>query len=311
MDLQKKFAEEEGKTRVQQAVRAEWMLGLLLIPTLLAGVAVLWVIRKLDEKLRSTVQGLKSGSEQVTSAASEVASSSQTLAHDASEQAARIQETSATSEQINALARQNASGALSAAQRMGEMKTLMTTSDVDMAQATSAMEDIGQASRQIAKVLQVIEKIAFQTNILALNAAVEAARAGEAGLGFAVVAEEVRSLAQRCADAAQDTNQLIEQSQVTSKTGYDRVKQVAAGTRKMWVMLDEVRGVIDQVSVGSQEQGKGIEQISKTITQMESSTQRGAATAEESAAAAEELTAQAQVVREVANQLSAMVGAQL
>jgi methyl-accepting chemotaxis protein/methyl-accepting chemotaxis protein-1 (serine sensor receptor) len=154
----------------------------------------------------------------------------------------------------------------------------------------------------------VIDEIAFQTNILALNAAVEAARAGEAGMGFAVVADEVRNLAQRCAQAAKDTAALIEESIVKSNDGKNKVDQVAVAIRAITEESAKVKTLVDEVSLGSQEQTRGIEQVAKALTQMEQVTQQSAANAEESAAAAEELTAQASTLMEVVHQLSSMVG---
>jgi methyl-accepting chemotaxis protein/methyl-accepting chemotaxis protein-1 (serine sensor receptor) len=160
----------------------------------------------------------------------------------------------------------------------------------------------------VAKIIKVIDEIAFQTNILALNAAVEAARAGEAGMGFAVVADEVRNLAQRCAQAAKDTAALIEESIVKSNDGKTKVDQVAVAIRAITEDSAKVKTLVDEVSLGSQEQTRGIEQVAKALTQMEQVTQQSAANAEESAAAAEELTAQASTLMEVVHQLSSMVG---
>jgi methyl-accepting chemotaxis protein/methyl-accepting chemotaxis protein-1 (serine sensor receptor) len=160
----------------------------------------------------------------------------------------------------------------------------------------------------VAKIIKVLDEIAFQTNILALNAAVEAARAGEAGMGFAVVADEVRNLAQRCAQAAKDTAALIEESIVKSNDGKTKVDQVAVAIRAITEESAKVKTLVDEVSLGSQEQTRGIEQVAKALTQMEQVTQQSAAHAEESAAAAEELTAQASTLMEVVHQLSAMVG---
>ena len=158
----------------------------------------------------------------------------------------------------------------------------------------ASMASIQESSQQVAKIIKTIDEIAFQTNILALNAAVEAARAGEAGMGFAVVADEVRNLAQRSAQAAQDTAALIEASIAKAGEGNAKVEQVAAAIAGITDERDKVKGLVDEVSVGQPQQAQGIDQVSQAIAQMEKVTQTTAATAEESAAASEELNAQAE-----------------
>jgi methyl-accepting chemotaxis protein len=305
---ERESAKSVGEEAARSVLAANWILCLMLIPTVIAGGFVLFVIRNLDAQLRQSIGELTGGSEQVASAASQISSSSQMLAKETSRQAAMIEETSASSEEINSMARRNAEHSKTAAVQMTELKQLMESGSREMETATQAMDDISQSSDKISRIIQVIEKIAFQTNILALNAAVEAARAGEAGKGFAVVADEVRNLAQQCAQAAQDTGVLIEQSQQTSKAGHLRVQKVAEETQKMSRVLDSMKELVDEINGGSQEQGRGIEQIGRAITQMEQGTQKSAANAEESAAAAEQLTAQSNILRDVAEQLGTMVG---
>jgi methyl-accepting chemotaxis protein/methyl-accepting chemotaxis protein-1 (serine sensor receptor) len=170
------------------------------------------------------------------------------------------------------------------------------------------MDEISASSDKIAKIIKVIDDIAFQTNILALNAAVEAARAGEAGMGFAVVADEVRSLAQRCAVAAKDTAGLIDESVRNSSSGQTKVNEIVQVMQAIADDSKRVRVLVDEVNLGSQEQARGIEQIGKAMSQMEHVTQSTAAIAEESASAAEELNAQSQALMSVVDRLSAMLG---
>src|SRR5207244_57671 len=158
-----------------------------------------------------------------------------------------------------------------------------------VAEMTTTMQEIGASSGKISKIIRVIDEIAFQTNILALNAAVEAARAGEAGMGFAVVADEVRNLAQRSAQAAKDTADLIEASIGKAQDGNHKVEQVAASISGITGSITSVKGLVDEDSVASRQQAQGIDQVSQAIAQMEKVTQTTAATAEESAAASEEL----------------------
>jgi len=168
----------------------------------------------------------------------------------------------------------------------------------------AAMDDINDSSGKIAKIIKIIDEIAFQTNILALNAAVEAARAGEAGMGFAVVADEVRSLAQRSAQAAKDTALLIEDSVSKSVAGKTKLSGVATSIERISVEFTSIGTLVDEVSHGSKEQSIGIEQISRALSQMEKVTQTTAASAQQTASAAEELNAQSVSMKERLNEMT-------
>jgi methyl-accepting chemotaxis protein len=304
---QSRMAQATGNT-VGQVFRGHSVMMVLMLLCTAVGAVVVWIIKHLDRQLRQSITELSEGAEQVASAASQVSSSSQSLARDTSEQAAMIEETSASSEEINSMAKRSSENSRSAADLVTALQHGMNETNLALADTVKAMDAIAESSDKIAAIISVIDKIAFQTNILALNAAVEAARAGEAGMGFAVVADEVRNLAQRCAQAAQDTSALIEQSIHSSNNGKTKVKQVADAGRQVTEDFAEVKTLVDEINVGSQEQGRGVDQISRAITQMEQSTQKSAANAEESAAAAEELTAQSETLQEIAERLSRMIG---
>ena len=291
-----------------QVALGRWTTISMVVLSLLVALIIVFVVRQINASLRRAIGELSEGAGQVASAAGQISSSSQSLAQGASEQAASLEETSASSEEINSMARKNAENSQAANGLVTQSQQKFNETNHSLETMVVAMSDIKASSDKVSKIIKVIDEIAFQTNILALNAAVEAARAGEAGMGFAVVADEVRNLAQRCAQAAKDTASLIEESIAKSNDGKTKVDQVAVAIRAITEESAKVKTLVDEVSLGSLEQTRGIEQVAKALTQMEQVTQQSAANAEESAAAAEELTAQASTLMEVVHQLSSMVG---
>jgi len=191
---------------------------------------------------------------------------------------------------------------------MEEARNIVATVSEGIRNTQGAMLAINSSSDNIAKIIKVIDEVAFQTNILALNAAVEAARAGEAGMGFAVVADEVRNLAQRSASAAKEIGGLIEEAVQKSKAGRLKVDEVSKAMEANVAIAARIGREIDEVSVASQQQTRGLEQITTAIAQIEQVTHTTAANAEESAAAAEQLNAQSEALRSIAEHLNAMVG---
>jgi methyl-accepting chemotaxis protein/methyl-accepting chemotaxis protein-1 (serine sensor receptor) len=289
--------------RIQGAVVALLLLGLGV------GGGVLWIVTRANGSLTALAVRLAESAELVAGAASQVSSASQSVAQGATEQAASLEETSASTEEIASIGRKNADHAVQVAGLMQQSETGAGEVNQTLDRMVEKMKEIDSSSNKIARIIKVIDEIAFQTNILALNAAVEAARAGESGLGFAVVADEVRNLAQRCAQAAKDTAALIEESIETSRDGNARLDRMAGAVRAMTESSSEVKALVDRVSVGSQEQARGMEQIQRAVVQMEQVTQKNAAGAEESASAGTELTSHAETLRTLVEEMREMVGA--
>ena len=280
----------------------------LLLISLGVGAGVLWLVRHAGAALKDLAARMSDSAERVSGAASLVSGSSQSLSAGASQQAASLEETSASTEEIASITRKNADHALQVAGLMQKSADGAVAVNQSLDRMVEQMNEIGNSSNKIARIIKVIDEIAFQTNILALNAAVEAARAGEAGLGFAVVADEVRNLAQRCAQAARDTAGLIEDSIATSRDGNARLDQMAGDVRAMTESATQVKSLVDEVNMGSQEQARGMDQISRAVMQMEQVTQRTAASAEESASAGADLNSHANALRTLVHEMREMVG---
>ena len=272
-----------------------------------SGTAVL-ITRSITRPVNHAIAGLTEGSEQVAAAAGQVSSASQSLAEGATEQAAGLQETSSSLEEMASMTRQNADNAQQANALSGEARQSADQGTEAMAQMNAAIQDIQKSSDETAKIIKVIDDIAFQTNLLALNAAVEAARAGEAGKGFAVVAEEVRNLAMRSAEAAKDTSNMIEESVKNAKNGVDIAGNVTEVLVRIVESIGKTTDLVSEIAAASQEQSQGIEQVNTAIAQMDKVTQQNAANAEESASASEQLSAQAEAMNDIVGQLVTIVG---
>jgi methyl-accepting chemotaxis protein len=205
------------------------------------------------------------------------------------------------------MTKQNADNAKQANILAGEASASADKGANAMESMASAIQEIKHSSDETAKIIKVIDEIAFQTNLLALNAAVEAARAGEAGKGFAVVAEEVRNLAQRSAEAAKNTSSLIEGSQKNADNGVRATEEFMVILKGITSSVKKVTDLIGEVSAASSEQAQGIDQVNAAVSQMDQVTQQNAASAEESASASEELAAQAQQLQSIVSELTVIV----
>jgi len=273
----------------------------------LAGGVSAMVVRSITRTLRQTASELSESAAQVASASAQVSSASQSLAQATSENAAAIEETSASVEQSASMTRRNAENSRASAELVTVVVQQMVAANESLDRMLEGMNGIRSSSGKVSKIIKAIDEIAFQTNILALNASVEAARAGEAGQGFTVVADEVRNLARRSAEAARETAALIEESVALSNRGGVQVQQVADAIRAIAESAAKVRTLVDDVRSGSEEQTRGIEQIARAMTQMDGATQQTAAVSEESAAAGQELNAQAGALENSLSRLRTMI----
>jgi methyl-accepting chemotaxis protein len=300
----------ELATTVQASVSQRWisLVAFLVALTVSGTIATLTVRNAIVKPIRKAISELTDTARQVTGASGDVAEASQSLSEGAAEQAASLEETSASMEEMASMTRKNAENAKSVAALMSDVDKRVRSSNDSLGDMVAAMGSIQESSRQVAKIIKTIDDIAFQTNILALNAAVEAARAGDAGMGFAVVAEEVRNLAQRSALAAKDTARLIEASIEKARDGNERVEQVAASISAITGSIVSMKSLVDDVSSASHQQAQGIDQVSQSVAQMEQVTQRTAATAEQSAGAGEELRAQAEASMGAIRRLERLIG---
>jgi methyl-accepting chemotaxis protein len=270
-----------------------------------------WValsLASLNRDIRRMGVAIESGAGEVNMASTQLSQSSQTLAQGSSQQAASLEETSASLEEMSAMTRHSAESAGRAKEIASQARGAADTGAAKIEQMKRAMDEIKTSSDDISKIIRTIDEIDFQTNILALNAAVEAARAGEAGAGFAVVAEEVRGLAQRAADAARETAGKIEGSVSRSQHGVAISHDVARSLEDIVRKARELDTLVAEIAQSAGQQSQGITQINTAVAQMDRVTQTNAGSAEECASAAEELNAQSGMLQSTAAELLALVG---
>ncbi|MCD4650468.1 MAG: hypothetical protein K8S56_01575, partial [Candidatus Cloacimonetes bacterium] len=249
-------------------------------------------VNNATDNLEDALTQVNTSVDQISGASGEIASGSQALAEGTSEQAASLEEVAASLEEMNSLTLNNAENAKQGSTLSQESLANVKMGNEAMGRMSTAMEAISKSTEQTGRIIKTIDEIAFQTNLLALNAAVEAAHAGEAGKGFAVVAEEVKNLALRSAEAAKNTNELIEGSLRNSNAGATIVTEVLKSFTEINSSFDKVNSIVQEIAAASDEQSQGIKQVNMAMEELNKLTQHSAANAEESAAAAEELSSQ-------------------
>lgn len=287
---------------------ASWVMIIGLIIAAVVGVALAFFITAaITKPVNTIIDGLTDSADQVSSASGQISSSSQSLAEGSTEQASSLEETSSALEQVSGQVRQNADNANQASSLARDTRDAAEKGAQTMADMIGAMKAINKSSEEIAKIIKVIEEIAFQTNLLALNAAVEAARAGEHGKGFAVVAEEVRNLAQRSATAAKDTAALIEDAVKRASEGSEMANKSGAALNGIVESVKKVTDLVAEIAAASGEQAQGVDQVNTAVSQMDKVTQQNAAAAEETAASSEELNAQADRLKDMVGELVGLV----
>ena len=255
-------------------------------------------INKMSESLLATMQRIVQASEQVAASAGEISNASGALSQGSTEQASSIEELSASITEVASQTRQNADNATSANGISQKAHNSAELGSRQMSEMVEAMNEINTASANIAKIIKVIDDIAFQTNILALNAAVEAARAGQHGKGFAVVAEEVRNLAARSAEAARETTQYIESTLAKVDSGSKIAHETEASLQEIVGAINQTAALVADIANASNEQASGIAQINQGIDQVSVVVQNNSATAEETASTSELLSEQAKLLHE-------------
>ncbi|NEG57256.1 methyl-accepting chemotaxis protein [Pantoea agglomerans] len=255
------------------------------------------LLSAMQDSLREAVSAIRSGTENISRGAAEISAGNNDLSSRTEEQAAALEQTAASMEQLTATVKFNADNARQASLLAETATTTAQRGGQLVSEVVSTMDGISGSSKKIAEITNVINGIAFQTNILALNAAVEAARAGEQGRGFAVVASEVRNLAQRSANAAKEIATLIEDSVQRVGKGAELVSTTGGTMNNILKSVQDVDAIMKQIASASEEQSKGISQVGAAVTEMDSVTQQNASLVEEVSAAASALALQTEALQ--------------
>ncbi len=300
----------KSSARIQSANQAKFFT-LLIVAVGIASLTLafsFWIARATRTSLRKTVFSLTTGVDEVAAASGQVSQASLAMASAASEQSTSLTHTSGILANITEITENNGQLAADANSITAEARTMVDESLLEMRTLQNAMDEIRTSSDEISAIIKTIDEIAFQTNILALNAAVEAARAGEAGAGFAVVADEVRNLAQRSAQAANDTTRKIEDSIKRAHNGTSISATVGTVLEKIVGKVREVDDVVTKIDEASKQQLSAILDIRTAVNQQEEVVTGAASSTEETASSAEELHSQAEYMQLTIRELAVQAG---
>lgn len=277
--------------------------------TVLIALFAVVIIHGIERPILAVANVMRDAANHVMHSSSYISQYSQSIAENVSAQAAGLEETSASLEQVTILTQENATHAGEADQSASDVAKAAEQTRDTTEQMKQAIERIKSTSDETARIVKTIDEIAFQTNLLALNASVEAARAGDMGRGFSVVAEEVRTLAQRSAEAARNTTRLIAESRKSVQHGVDVSETVQRVMGEIVTGVGHVTSAVSAISKASTHQSETIKQINTAVSQMDQHTQKNASHSEEAAASSEELAAQATELNHLVSELARMVGA--
>ena len=301
-----------GVEQVARAVSASVLMNTVILIVVGAGFLLalflgFFLSRSITKPVIRIVDSLTNGADQIGNASNQLSVSAQQIASGATEQASGIEETTSSMEELASMVKQNVENAKEASLLAGKSSDASVQGSLQMDKMLIAMTEIGKSADNISSVIDVIDDIAFQTNMLALNAAVEAARAGEAGLGFAVVADEVKNLANRSAASAKETAQMIKTALQKTQEGQTLANQLAEVFKEITNNSKKVNEMTKEVETASRQQDAGIGQTNKAIIQLDTVVQQNAASSEETASAAEELKSQVDSLNEMVSELSILV----
>lgn len=268
---------------------------------------VIWFTGTIIKPITSIIQKLTESSEQINISSTQLSQSSQDIANGSTEQAAQVEETSSSIEELASMVKQNALNANKTSSLAVKTSEITSNGYGEMENMVSAINIINKSSDDIKNIIDVIEDIAFQTNMLALNASVEAARAGESGMGFAVVADEVKNLANRSSENAKEIAKMIKESIKRTEDGVITAGKLSEVFSEILENVKMVMQMSKEVETASNEQDIGINQVNSAIIQFDTVVQSNAANAEETATAAEELRSQVTSLNELADNLFYLV----